>query len=471
MESYSYWSEMHRRYGDFFTMGIPGTGSKKDSHGTVYMITDPAEMVKVVRAGGSFPSGVVEGLWVIKRWQKLRKMQSAPLFHNGSEWKRMRGFMQKDLMSPDSARGYVPGMIQTAEIASRVAPLHKNNLNQYLAYCSFDLFSSIAFGELMESVDPESNSDPDNNLFASSVHRGLGLSIQMGFDLVETLVCNPLGITTKKQKECFEHFDKAWEIGAKKIEKFVERKEQGSLNENEINSYLNRAIDRQKEADSGVSVEEAQELVFMGLFAAVDTTASYLGWALFHIARMPEVQEKLYDELTHAVATVGNGKLTGEVLDRKNVPYLHAAIRESHRLSPVAILSVMKSVDKDMEVYGRNMERGDVVGLLGYTTGMDENIVDNPQTFMPERWLSDAVALRKGTPSEIIDHPFLKEPFSQGARRCPGSRVAVNETQVMLAQLVLDWKMTSSVMSMEDIEYTQKTTVELTIPPMEFEAR
>lgn len=471
MKPYSFWPEMHKRFGDFYTIGLPGTGSKKDSHGTLHVLTDPKEMIKVIRAGGSFPSGAVEDLWVIKKWNKLQNMHSAPLLENGDEWKRMRTFMQTDLMSPDSARGYVPGMIQTAQIASKVVPAYKNDLNQFLAFSAFDLFSAIAFGEMMRSVDPDSNSDPENNIFARTVHEGIGLSIQLGFDLFETTVCRPLGITSKRQQECFDQFDKAWEIGRKKIDRFIERKERGALTENEMNSYLNRAIDRQREGGSGVSRREAQELVYIGLFAAIDTTSSYLGWALFHIARTPHVQEKLYQELAHSVATVGNGKLTDQVLDRKNAPYLHAVIRESHRISPTNILSIIKRIDKKMEVNGIQMEPGDVMSLENYSTGINPDFVDEPEKFLPERWSPEAVESRKGTPSEIIDHPFLKAPFSQGARRCPGSRVAANETQVMIAQLVLDWKMTSSVSSMEDIEYKQKTTVELTIPPIEFEAR
>merc|ERR1712038_1349281 len=89
-DPYSFWPEMRRRFGDFYTFGLPGAGSKKDSHGTMHILTDPREMVKVVRSGGSFPSGAVEDLWVIKKWNDLNNMHSAPLLKNGEEWKRMR---------------------------------------------------------------------------------------------------------------------------------------------------------------------------------------------------------------------------------------------------------------------------------------------------------------------------------------------------------------------------------------------
>lgn len=61
---------------------------------------------------------------------------------------------------------------------------------------------------------------------------------------------------------------------------------------------------------------------------------------------------------------------------------------------------------------------------------MNPDLVNDPEEFWPERWLKDAVDARKCTIAEFIDHPFLAAPFSQGARKFPGSRVAANEKKV-----------------------------------------
>ena len=58
--------------------------------------------------------------------------------------------------------------------------------------------------------------------------------------------------------------------------------------------------------------------------------------------------------------------------------------------------------------------------LESYTTCMDERLADSPRDFIPERWLPDAVEARKGsTEKEIVDLPFFRDHFSQGARKCP----------------------------------------------------
>ena len=80
-------------------------------------------------------------------------------------------------------------------------------------------------------------------------------------------------------------------------------------------------------------------------------------------------------------------------------------------------------------------------------------------------YVPDAVQAGKGTKAERIDHPLLSSPFSQGKRRCPGSRVARNETNVFVAQLLLDWKLTApDVSHWKDIPVQLETLFAPEIP-------
>ncbi|EJK55257.1 hypothetical protein THAOC_25027, partial [Thalassiosira oceanica] len=73
--------------------------------------------------------------------------------------------------------------------------------------------------------------------------------------------------------------------------------------------------------------------------------------------------------------------------------------------------------------------------------------VEDPTSFRPERFLPEAVDARRGTPSEILDHPSFVDPFGRGKRRCLGSNVAVAEITVLAARLVQDYEL-----SLEDPE-------------------
>lgn len=393
--------------------------------------------------------------------------------------RRVRTFLQTDLLHPESANGYLPGISGAADLASKGAKAaaelqslgEKGAINSYFNRCAFDMFSSMMLGIKSNTADISTPTEPANASFVKGAVQGLGTSIEMLFSPWENIVGRLMKLETAKMKIAFQGFDTAWEIAKNKMDDFIKRKERGELTENEEASYFNRALERQKE-ESNVSLKEVKEIAFIGLFAAVDTTSSVLGWNLFHIARSPVVQEKLYEEISAAVANIGDGKITTETISKSNAPYLHAIIRESHRLTPTGAIALNKTVDVEgMEIHGRKMEKGNVVLLESYTPGMNPALVDDPEEFKPERWLKDAVESRKGTKSEVIDHPFLATPFSQGARKCPGSRVASNEIRVLLSQLVLDWKMTSPVTEMCDITYEQHTTVEVKLPCIKFEAR
>jgi len=473
---------MRNKYGEFYSMGNMIGGKQNDLFRTSYVVNDPRECVKVIRAGGKFPSGVVEMMWVNKKWSRSRGLLTTDgMFGHGEEWRRIRTFLQTDLLHPEAARGYLPGIIEASRRASKgaaaAASLQASReetgaLNTYLNRVAFDMFSSMMMGEYVETADVMTPTNPENARFVKGAVQGLGGAVEMLFSPYENIVGNLLGFETAKIKHCFAGFDTAWSIAQDKIGRFIERKERGELTDNEQVSYLSRALDRQKEEGSNVSVQEVKELAFTGLFAAVDTTSSVLAWNLLHLARLPDVQEKLFNEISSAVESVGNGEITAEVLSKSNAPYLHALVRETQRLTPPGAIFLNKTVDvNNLEIHGRTMEKGDVVLLEGFSVGMNPDLVDDPKMFRPERWLKDAVEARKGTPSEVIDHPFLSGPFSQGARKCPGSRVAMNEVHVFLSQLVLDWKITSPVTALEDMRYEQHTTVEVKLPDLTFEAR
>ena len=114
-----------------------------------------------------------------------------------------------------------------------------------------------------------------------------------------------------------------------------------------------------------------------------------------------------------------------------------------------------------------------------YSVGMDPAIVPNPDAFEPERFLPDAVQARVGTPAQVLDHAFYKAAFSQGARKCPGSRVASYEVLVLMAQLILDWKISidrdsnkhiKHIQSWRDIPYSLGIIIP-EVPAMKFERR
>jgi cytochrome P450 len=479
---YEYYPEMRRRHGDFYKVGVPGLGKGRD--GIFYVVTDPIEMQKVIRQerGKSppYPRGVIESEWPLLDY--LHKKGS--ILGNGTDatedefgfagrgetWKRLRTFLQTDLLSPQAANGYISIMTEAADLASKGAPASSDDLNAYVNRCSFDLFNSLMFGHLTKLADPQTGNDEENLLFCKSAVDGMdNLFGQMTNPLLTFLF--KFGIRTNTYTKMKSSLDTALEIAELKYHAFRAKSEANKLTDAEKSSYLARAIIRQKEESGNIAEEELAELIKVALFAAIDTTSSLLSWNMLHLALNYEVQEKLHAELVQSIGKCGG--LKAEALRKVNVPYLHAVLRETHRLTPANPITLMKENSTSaVEIHGTIIPKDSLVVMDGHSVGLDPGFVDDPQEFRPERWLPENVEARKGTPSEILDHPYYRDSFSQGSRKCPGSRVANNEVLIMISQLVLDWKMSPpDGYGKEDVTYFMQGMVHPHIPKLKFVAR
>ena len=207
------------------------------------------------------------------------------------------------------------------------------------------------------------------------------------------------------------------------------------------------------------------------LFLHCSTTAGMTAWHLAHISMHPETQERIRDEVIAAME--GNdGLLTAEAVSPAKAPYLHAAFRESHRLTNPSPLVPIKRLYEDVVVHGVTIPAGNVVCFDSISKSYSPDLIEgNPEDFVPDRWLPDAVQARKGTPAAVLDHPLFRGPFSEGARKCPGSRVAKNESLLLVAQLILDYQMTNPLSHWREIKYKQDTVLTPRLPKIEFSPR
>jgi cytochrome P450 len=479
---YDVYRENRRRFGEFYKIGFPGFGKGRD--GELYILTDPNEMMKVLRqerGSHPYPRGVIEAEWPLIKYFKGRgspiglggdrEMDSDGFMGRGETWKRLRTFLQKDMLSPDAASSYIPGMVEAAEFASKGAPASSKDLNAYTNRCAFDMFCSFFLGELTRMADPNTGHSRENIEFCNSSVRA--------FETLMGQLTNPfqlllfrLGIQSSMYNEMVETLSISTSISRKKYKEFRKRYEAGELNEQEQNSYMARAIERQAAEGSTISEPELAEIIDLSLTAAVETTSSLLSWNMVNLSLNPDVQEKLYAEIADNVKTVG-GRITGATIGKQS-PYLHAVLRETQRLTPPIPATIMKENSlSDVNIHGSVIPKDSLFVLDAYSVGMDPEFVEHPGEFRPERWLPEAVKARQGTPSEILDHPYYKSAFSQGSRKCPGSRVASNEILIMLSQLVLDWKMSmpSEVKSVEDVGYKLSGFIQPIMPEMKFDSR
>jgi len=433
-----------------YTMGLPGLGDGLTSK--VYVVSNPHEFLPVIQNEGKHPSGVLEALWPASERLKRRRDSNA-LFERGEAWKQERNVVQLNLLSPQIAKGYLPGIVEAARLASRGAAHSAHAFDEYAARVSFDLFNSAFFGRLAKTADlTRKDADPRDVKFCQDTLDGFEYLVPVVLSPLERLLVQGLNLSTKRFDAFCSKFDDAQDRCAEIVDDFIARKQRGELDEREMRSYVSKTLEWYEQEARDISFDQVKNIFFILLTAAVDTTSSIINWSMINLALNPDVQEKLRAEIQQHLQ---EGDVASIILKRREeVPYLHAFIRETHRLTPSAPVNLLKNTNKALTIYGYEIPAGSKVLLDSYSMGNDAALVEQPEKFLPERFLPDMVEMRKGTAAEMIDHPLCSGPFSAGARKCPGSRVATFEAMAMIITLLNDWKIElndPSVNTYEDV--------------------
>ena len=436
---------MHKQFGDFYSFGLPGMGA--DIYGTCYVIQDPHVMAQLIRHEGQYPSGSTETTFCLHKYFRERNHLAQHFFAPASpEWKRLRHFVQADLLSPSSSERYLPAICRAARMAAMGAPSYREDMNKFLIHASCDMFSNVLTGSSTAIIDPTVETKPEARDFCKHISTAFKANTELQMSLWDAFLIKMFNISTKKYKVFEENFDAADMYALHKVRDLIQ-KPKTEQTEFERNSYTMAAFERaqnETNPDYQLTTEQIQCIAQLFLAAGVDSTANTESWKILHMAFSPEAQERVYQEqLQLHGGPPETLQVTPDSVLPRNAPFLHACIRESHRLANPATPIPNKRFAKPVTIYGVELPPRTTVILDGYSTGIDPRYWDDEQdamTFKPQRFLKDAVQAHKDTPAAVVDHTFFSGPFSQGARRCPGSRVANLELAALLANFVVQWE-------------------------------
>jgi cytochrome P450 len=161
------------------------------------------------------------------------------------------------------------------------------------------------------------------------------------------------------------------------------------------------------------------------LLAGHETTANALAWTWYLIARHPEVEQRLHEEIDSVL-----GERTPAVDDVAALPYARMVLAEAMRLYPPAWLLGRVAIE-DHEARGYRIPAGSLVVLSPWGVHRNAAYFPEPQRFDPERWRADRIA---GRPR------FSYFPFGGGSRGCMGETFAWMEGVLVMAVLARRWR-------------------------------
>ena len=155
----------------------------------------------------------------------------------------------------------------------------------------------------------------------------------------------------------------------------------------------------------------------------------------------PKIMSKVEKELEQVV---GKGNPVEET-DIARLPYLQAVIKETFRLHPPVPLLLPRKAEVDVEIGGYIIPKDAQVLVNAWVIGRDPTKWDNPNIFLPERFLDSEI--------DIKGHHFELIPFGSGRRICPGLPLAIRMLPLMLGSLVncFNWKLEDGI-KLDDLD-------------------
>ncbi|XP_053205344.1 cytochrome P450 3A56-like [Panonychus citri] len=224
------------------------------------------------------------------------------------------------------------------------------------------------------------------------------------------------------------------------VEAEEENEEKVKLEEDEdIARSDNNNIERKR-----LTIDEIVSSAVIFLIAGYETTSTLLTWTTYELARYPEVQEKLYEEIDSL------DEINYETINK--CVYLEAVINESLRLHP-PVIQLPRKCHSDYIIPGTDgaiLPKGSRAFISIYAIHHNPENYPEPHIFKPERFLHE---------NRDSIKPFTFLPFGAGPRLCIGMRFALINAKLALVMFLKNHKLINNQFTTKKIDYTFHTGV------------
>ncbi|MEZ4265462.1 MAG: cytochrome P450 [Myxococcota bacterium] len=157
-------------------------------------------------------------------------------------------------------------------------------------------------------------------------------------------------------------------------------------------------------------------------WAGYDTTASSASWILHTLARRPDWQERLRDEVR---GCLGDDPMTPEA--QRELPLMGNFLNEIERMYPSALF-FPRVTEHDVEVLGHEIPADTSVFYSPYLSHRDPASFTHPNAFDPDRWDSGHSPKRA--------RAALLVGFGGGPRVCIGKAFAKLQLRILIATVL-----------------------------------
>lgn len=175
--------------------------------------------------------------------------------------------------------------------------------------------------------------------------------------------------------------------------------------------------------------EIVDHLIFI-LMASHDTTAITLTFMTYYLAKYPEWQKQVKDEISSIQSPIK------DPTDLRQYEKLNLVVKEVLRLRP-PLTQVVRKLTTSLEVDGTTIPKDSVVSLIMHKTQRDDRVWTNPHSFDPMRF--------DRSRAEDKQCPFAYAPFGAGQHHCIGYAFADMQIKLVIRALLKKFNLSVAV--------------------------
>jgi len=339
----------------------------------------------------------------------------------GDTWRALR-----KLLSPTFTTGKMKGMLEPMDkladrtieyLSERAKTQKKIDVKPVIQGFALDTISKCAFGMDTNAYKGE---DTEFATIAKDVFEQFRATGWIATIFFNVLAHFPILVK----------YVNMWPASAQKIRQMTHDNIEARIKQNiDLGDFIDRLKQFKNELEPPITADmiDAQGIVF--LTAGFETTANTLGSVVYLLAKNPDVQEQLLDEINNVCDSA-------ELINHETIKDMHlleATIMETLRLRP-PVTEHDRVCTKDCEVNGIKIPKGTRIQMPNLPAHLDEEYFPEPNLFKPERFLKEN--------SDQIQE-FTWRPFGSGNRVCIGQRFSMIEMKIFLAKLISRFRIVS----------------------------
>jgi cytochrome P450 len=329
------------------------------------------------------------------------------LISEGEFWKKQRSIAQPAFHRENLQKLVDTMVADTQKMLDQWESLNKVGIGQEMMFLTLEIVNNALFGTQVPAD-----------------YEKIKEAITIGNEFLAKKIITPFSLPVWFPTPASRRYFKARNFNNAVIDKIIANRSNDPKEHQDLLSMLMLAED--SETGEKMSHRQLRDEAITLFVAGHETTANALSWIFYLLAKNPDKQELLRQEI--------QAVLDGKKPDFDNLrllPYTEQVVEEGMRLYPPAWTIGRKSLE-ETEIGGYRVPKNTTIFIDVYNTHRHPDYWETPDEFLPERFSPEAKKNR---------HKLAYLPFGAGQRMCIGNNFAMMEMKIVVAMTIQRYRL------------------------------